>query len=161
MKVIIGIIENSRKKIEACRVFDTNTESFKDTSYEKVKEMICDGQRIVGFKLENRIDYYSESEKKIIKPEKGTWNINNVSKLNGAGQLLENSKEFSTVIGWTGFAEVKQYYIVSWDGIITKISLKEFKEKVINREVNGAYINADSSKLVVCKDLNVEMERSE
>ena len=154
--VIIGIIENTNKRIEACRVFNSDTESFMDISYEKVKDMVSNGQRIVGLKLENRFDYYSGTEKKIVKTEKGTWNIKRVTRLNGAGQLIDDGKEFSTVIGWTGFAEVKRYYIVSWNGIITKLNVEEFKSKVVKQEINGAYIDTYSNKLVVCKDLNIE-----
>lgn len=157
MQVIIGIIEDMNKKIEACRVFDTDTERFKDISYGRVKNIVCSGQRVVGLKVENRFDYYGGNEKKIVKLEKGTWHINRVTRLTGAGQPI--GKQFNTIIGWTGFAEVKQYYIVGYDGTVSKLSLKEFKQKVSNQEINGASIK--ESNLVICRSLNKELERSE
>ena len=109
----------------------------------------------------NRIDYYGGSERKIIKPEKGTWSISRVTKLTGAGQAIDDGKHFCTVIGWTGFAELKHYYIVSYDGNISKLSLSEFKEKVRMKEINGASIKDSADNLIVCRDLNKELERSE
>lgn len=152
MKIIIGIIKNEKDKIEACRVYDTTSISYADISYQKIRSAITKGQRIVGYKPNNK---FATS----IRKEAASYSLDLTPQLSGSGKLITNEEEcLKTLIGWTGFAENKHYIVVNWDGTLTMLSQQEFKEKVINRKINGARYNNMYDKYCLTPDLNNELD---
>lgn len=160
MKVIIGIIKNEKNRVEACRIFDTDSVKYEDVSINKIRHAIATGQRIVGYRLNKRTPCTRGGNVEIsLRKEFASFNFNIVPQLNGVGKLIDLQDSYiNTLLGWTGFAENKAYYVVNWNGKITKISQSEFKKGVINKKINGAKYDNVNNKFHFCMDLNNEME---
>ena len=160
MKVIIGIIKGNRNMVEACRIYDTDSCSYKDMSFHKIKNVIENGQRIVGYRLNRQISYSRGGRMNTsLRKEAASFDFNIIPQLNGYGILVNIEDScINTLLGWTGFAENKHYIVVNWNGTITKLSQSEFKQGVIDRKINGARYDAYNNKFRFCMDLNNEIE---
>lgn len=160
MKVVIGIIKNDRNKVEACRVYDTDLRKYEDISVQKIKNIIGNGQRVVGYLLNNRITYTRDNKKDIVlRKQNGCFSFDIAPKINGYGMLVNiEDSNINTLLGWIGFAENKYYIVVNWNGTLTKLNQDDFLKEVQNRRINGAKYDNVNNRFHFCMSLNNELE---
>lgn len=158
MKIVIGKILTDTDKIEACRVFDTNTKSTEELSLKKIRALITSGETVVGFKLTHINNYLKGNIKNNLTKERGKFSFNKVPVINGSGDLVnENDTEKLTVYGWKGFAEAKKYLCLDYTGKEVTLSVEEFKQKVTEDKINGAIMNPKTGKPNILNLLDNEM----
>ena len=159
MLIVIGKIENSNGKLEACRLIDTETMNVRDISIKRIKDAVRSGTKIKGFTITRNNDLYSGNIRETVVRDKGTkFSWNRIPNLTGIGELInQDDANNLTVIGWKGFAEAKQYYLVNYKGEQIKLSLTEFIEKLKSDEINGAILNTNSSIPSISRDLDLEI----
>ena len=159
MLIIIGKIETSDGKPEAYRLMDTETRVVKDISAERIKNAVKADVKIKGFVKVDVEDPLKGGVKGAVRKEKNsTWKYSKVALLNGSGELVkEEQSKLLTVYGWHGFAEVKKYHLLNYKGEEIILNVQEFKDKVAAGLVNGATINSRTGKVIVARDLDVEI----
>lgn len=158
MKIVIGKILTDTDKIEACRVFDTNTKSTEELSLKKIRALITSGETVVGFKLTHINNYLKGNIKNNLTKERGKFSFNKVPTITGSGDLVnEDDKDILTVYGWKGFAEAKKYICIDYKGQETILNLADFKELVKQNKINGTIINDKTNKLMLMDALDNEL----
>jgi len=160
MLVIIGKIENTNGRLEACRVVDTETLEVKDVSMKRIRKSVTEGVRVKGLIATSHTDLYSENVRKATVKEKGLkFRWGKIPQLNGSGQLINSADEkYLTVYGWKGFAEAKKYYLLNYKGEQIILDLKNFTEKVKRDEVNGATMDKKNMNIpLISKELDMEI----
>lgn len=163
MYVVIGKIEaqgNNVSKLEACRIFDTDTKEVKDISITKIRKALKNGVRVVGFKIMYNIDATTKKgavRSNVSRNNTAKFRWRNIPRLTGKGELINTEDaKYMTVIGWSGFAEMKKYHLIDWQGKETLINIEEFIEKVKAEEVNGVSYDSKYNKPLLSKELNEE-----
>lgn len=159
MLIVIGKIE-CNSKLEAVRVVDTDSKQVKDVSYHSIRrKMIENNVKVKGFQKSQILDYSVGAVKDIIKKEKGNYNFSKLPALNGKGELINSTDaRFLVIYGWSGFVEEKRYHCFNWKGETVLLNIEEFQKKVLANEINGAGIVVKNNKIVIAKELDVEIE---
>lgn len=158
MYIIIGQIDSNEKvnTIEACRIIDTETKEIKDIYIERIKQSVKNGVKVVGLKAYNKVNWRSNKKSMIVKKEIRRFDWEKIPKLNGAGQLLnDEDARFVTVYGWSGFAEMKRYHVINYEGEETLLTIDELRNKISNNEVNGAILH--NNKVQILEELSKEL----
>lgn len=157
MKLIVGKIL-SGKRLEACRVVDTETLEVKIISYSCIQEDIMKGEKVKGLRTNTLYNYMKGVDKKVITKEKGKWNFGKVPSLNGKGELIDpDDAKYLSLYGWRGFAEAKKYCLFNYLGDQVFLDVDTFKEKVKAGEINGATIYPKTGNPLICCDLQNEI----
>ncbi|MFG6344657.1 MAG: hypothetical protein K1W35_13025 [Lachnospiraceae bacterium] len=164
MYIVIGKIETqdgNRTKLDACRIIDTDTREVKDISIVKIKNAIINGVQVIGFKAIHSVKANKDNVAigtRVSKSQTSNFRWKKVPRLTGNGELIDiEDAKYITVIGWSGFAEMKTYYLINWQGKEIKLNLQELIKKVQADEVNGASYDTKYSRPVMNKELNKEL----
>ncbi len=159
MLVVIGKIEDSNGKLEACRLIDTETMNVGDISIKRIKDAVRSNTKIKGFAISRNNDLYAGRVRETVVRDKGLkFSWHRIPNLTGNGELINpEDNKYITLIGWKGFAEAKQYYLVNYKGELTKLNLKEFIAKIKADEINGALLSKNSELPSISRDLDIEI----
>lgn len=153
MFVVIGKIEaetknNKRKRLEACRIVDTETKEVQDISIGRIKNAIKGGVHVVGFSFDKENNNIHQ-ENRLIK-----WS--RIPALNGSGELInEEDAKYMVVFGWHGFVEMKKYHMFNWKGEEVVLSAEEVVNKLKSKEISG--INLAKDRLYFFKSFGTEI----
>ncbi|MBD5508830.1 MAG: hypothetical protein HDR05_12505 [Lachnospiraceae bacterium] len=156
MLICIGKIEKNNGVLEACKIADSISKEVRILSVQKAKEILKAGIPIKGLLLSEK--YFGKMQYSVKRENTNTFKFSKVPKINGAGELINTEDEkVLTVYGWSGFAELKQYHFFNYKGETVILSKQEFEDKVHKKEINGAYFNDQTGKIVMVGSLNVEV----
>lgn len=163
MYVVIGKIETkdgNKIKLDACRIIDTDTREVMDISIVKIRNALRNGVHVLGFKANYSLKATKENIKvhpEVARSGDSKFRWRNIPRLTGNGELVDaKDAKYMTVIGWHGFAEMKKYHLVDWQGKEVVLSLNEFIEKVQADEINGAAYDDKYNRPTINKELNNE-----
>lgn len=165
MFIVIGKIEmkdGNKKKLDACRMFNTDTMEVQNISIGKIREAIRNGTHVLGF----RTFYLVQTTIKdvnlkttVTKDTTPKFRWRKVPRLTGNGELIDiEDAKYMTVIGWHGFAEMKTYHLVNWQGKEVLVNLEEFTRKVKANEINGASYDNKYNRITISRELNKELQ---
>lgn len=161
MYIVIGKIKDpNTKKIEACRIIDSNTKEVKIISAIRIRDAVKRGIKVQGFKkftiITNNKNFDVQTETTKAETSKFKWR--KVPLLTGAGELVNKEDEkYLTVFGWKGFAEEKRYQLFDWEGKEVTLSVDEFIQKLKADEINGASFDYKNNKPILLRELNIEI----
>lgn len=159
MVVIIAKMEKNSNKLEACRLFDTDTRKIKDVSYKAIRKAIVNGEiQIKGFVLADKTNYSTGRVSMTLKKDKGRFSFTKVPSINGEGELLNpEDAKYMAVFGWRGFLERKVYYCVDYKGDVTEMKVNDFIESVKSGVINGASISIRTGDAILSSELENEV----
>lgn len=160
MLIIIGKFLDADGKVEACRILETDTKETGDFSLKKIKDAMKANNSIhvKGLKLTEKEGIKRDRVLLVVKEKEMKFNFSKVPELKGSGDVARPEEERKiTLVGWTGFSEMKKYHCVDYKGHVEVMDIAEFTKRVKANEVNGANYNPKTHRAVICNDLNIEL----